>query len=764
MTAGKQYGWSSLRLKLILASTLVEFVMLGVLVWNSARIVDQAMTKGIERRVEMLTPLLNASLAPALAQRDYATLDELLERVVHSETLVYVEVRDVLNRSVSVRGAAPAQDIEDLDMQTGGDVFDRIADVTVAGQVIGRMRYGLNVSLLEATVTALQEQGWAIAGAEMVLTFLLLAGLGFVLTRNLRELADAARRIEAGDYSVRVPDQGRDEIAEVGRAFNTMANNVERQLKSLRENQSLLDAIVNNSAAVIAVKDIDGTILLANREYERVFGVTQTQVCGKTEREILPADIAVRLRANDERVIQRKTVIHFEETLDQADGPHVYVTVRFPLLDESQTVRAIAAISTDITQRKRVEDALRALASGISLHAGEEFYASLVRYLAEMLNADHAFVGKLNDDGRSIKTLANYAHGKVVGDIEYALTDTSCAQIVGQKIRVFPRDVRRLFPKDELLVEMHAEAYVGAPLFDSADRPLGIIAVLSTQPMTDTSYAESLMKVFAVRAASEMERELAEGKVRSLNAQLEQRVRERTRDLESANAELESFSYSVSHDLRSPLRAINGFSQALMEEYAESLDATARGYLSRVCAATQRMGDLIDDMLELSRVSRHELNRGRVDLGEIARDIVAHLQAQAPRRRIAWDIKGDLAVTGDAGLLRIALDNLLENAWKYTSQRESAHVTVSAVYLGGERVFCVRDDGVGFDMQYVHKLFGAFQRLHALHEFPGTGIGLATVARVIQRHGGRIWAEGALNQGACFYFTIPGGGEAICEI
>ena len=159
MTAEKHYGWRSLRLQLVLASTIVEFVMLGVLVWNSTRIVDQAMTTGIERRVEMLAPLLNASLAPALAQRDFATLDELLERVVRNETLVYVEVRDVLNRSVSVRGSLPAQDVDDRDVQSGGDIFDRSANITVAGQVIGRLRYGINVSLLEATVTALQQQG-----------------------------------------------------------------------------------------------------------------------------------------------------------------------------------------------------------------------------------------------------------------------------------------------------------------------------------------------------------------------------------------------------------------------------------------------------------------------------------------------------------------------------------------------------------------------------------------------------------------------------
>lgn len=246
----------------------------------------------------------------------------------------------------------------------------------------------------------------------------------------------------------------------------------------------------------------------------------------------------------------------------------------------------------------------------------------------------------------------------------------------------------------------------------------------------------------------------AQQELRRYRMQLEELVEERTTALTAINRELEAFSYSVSHDLRAPLLAFDGLSQALLDDYGTQLDSRAKDYLNRMSRASRRMGSVFDGLQSLFHVTSGDIRKERIDISRMAAEIIEELRASNPDREVSVNIASDLAVTGDVRLVRILLGNLIGNAWKFTSTKPNATIDIGHEVVDGEDRHFVRDNGVGFDMLYSHKLFGAFQRLHSQSEFPGSGIGLATVRRIVNRHGGRAWAEGALGEGATFYFVL----------
>jgi light-regulated signal transduction histidine kinase (bacteriophytochrome) len=283
------------------------------------------------------------------------------------------------------------------------------------------------------------------------------------------------------------------------------------------------------------------------------------------------------------------------------------------------------------------------------------------------------------------------------------------------------------------------------------DTQLAVLNIL------EDATADRLRAEAAVKATLSILEELgaAQAEIGALNAELEVRVDQRTAELMVANKNLEAFTYSVAHDLRSPLRALSGYSEALTEDYGDRLDDTGRWYADRIQAATERMGKLIDDLLLLAQVSRTDMNTEPVDLSAEVTAITAELHAREPGRAVRFAIHDGVRVTADRSLIRTVLQNLVENAWKFTAKREDATIEFGGTEAGDARVRCyVRDNGAGFDPAFTGKLFQPFQRLHAVTDFPGTGIGLASVQRIVERHGGRVWAEGAVDQGATFYFTL----------
>ena len=311
-------------------------------------------------------------------------------------------------------------------------------------------------------------------------------------------------------------------------------------------------------------------------------------------------------------------------------------------------------------------------------------------------------------------------------------------------------------PDKDALLASGVERYMAVPMIAGGEL-IGAISFGGPPGPFPRERVGIAMEVATQLAIVIMQARLRERVARQAQ-ELELRVRERTRELQTAIRELESFSYSVSHDLRAPLRAIDGFSQILLEEYHDKLDDEGKKHLAQIRTSTQRMAALIDDLLELARVSRAELRRKPVSLSGVARELVSELRNGEQGRAVRWEIQDGLVAEADPRLMRVALANLLGNAWKFTSKSPQAIITFGGEPHDGGTAYFIRDNGAGFDMAYAGKLFQPFQRLHHESEFPGTGIGLATVHRIVTRHGGRVWAEGSVNGGATVFFTLSSAG------
>jgi PAS domain S-box-containing protein len=404
-----------------------------------------------------------------------------------------------------------------------------------------------------------------------------------------------------------------------------------------------------------------------------------------------------------------------EHRLRGKDGEYRYFSVRaVPVLAEDGTLREWAGIHTDITERKRTEQTLR---------DGE-------RQFRELADSMPQIVWAAGPDGHF--DYYNRRWYEYTGRPEGVGGDASWTDVV------HPDD------QNECLARWHAATQSG----DAYEIEYRLRE-------RNGRYHWFLRRALPVRdPAGRITRWFGTCTNIDTVKQTEEGLRRANVETDAVNRELEAFSYSVAHDLRAPLRSIDGFSQALLEDNADQLDAEGKSHLARVRAAAQRMARLIDDLLSLSRLSRAEMRQERVDLTHVARSIGERLREADPARDVEIVVQDGLAAEGDASLLAVVMENLLGNAWKFTGKRAKARVEVGLTSKSGVRAFFVRDNGTGFDMAHVSKLFGAFQRLHSTSDFPGTGIGLAMVQRIVRRHGGQIWTESELDRGATFFFTL----------
>jgi PAS domain S-box-containing protein len=543
----------------------------------------------------------------------------------------------------------------------------------------------------------------------------------------------------------------------------------ERVLKRLRVSEARLQAIIDNSSAVIFLKDAEGRYALVNRRFEEVTGHRQEDALGRTDLELTGSALAREVRANDLHVLSTGTPVQREETVPMPDGePRTYLSLKFPLLDAEGRPHAVGGISTDITERKAAEVQLRRYADRLeALHDIDlTIFQSLPREglaraalsaLRQLMGCETARL-LLHEPGSQVARLFELAgpEGRwverdvplaEVGGVEGLAGGSTALTDVCADADATPLD--RALAREGLCFLLKSSLRLGKGL-------VGSLRLHGRRPDVFGPMELEVAREVADQVAIALEQARLREQLRGEAQRLEQQVRRRTAQLEEANAELEAFSYSVSHDLRAPLRSIEGFTQAVEDDAGNALTERSHRFFGKVRSAAARMAELIDDLLQFSRLSRVDPRRGPVDVTALAREVLSELRARSPERRVEVHLQEGMRALADARLLRVVLENLLGNAWKFTGRRAAARIEVGVSQEGDEQVFRVSDDGAGFDMAYAQKLFGPFQRMHRDEEFPGTGIGLATVQRIVHRHGGRIWAESHVGQGATFFFTLGG--------
>jgi PAS domain S-box-containing protein len=544
---------------------------------------------------------------------------------------------------------------------------------------------------------------------------------------------DVTERKRAEEEIRKLNEELEDRVAERTARLEAVLAELEERERGLREGKERYQAVLEQSGEGIFLFDPRSKrILEANPAFQKMFGYDAEELEGMTLYELVSQN-PEGVDRNVARALERGHLLVGERVYRRKDGSRIDVEVSGSVISYGSK-EVVCSVVRDITERKRAEEALR---------TSEARFRSLVEQSPLSIQI-------LSPDGRTLRVNRAWEElfGVTVDDLaDYNLLEDQ--QLIERGIMPY---IKRGFAGEPTLIPpIIYDPDETIPGVTAHEDPRRWIRAL-IYPLKDEF--ENIREITLIHEDI-TERKRAEEEIRKLNKELEKRVRQRTAQLEEANRELESFSYSVSHDLRAPLRHISGFAELLQKRAASGLDESSQRYLQTILESTKHAGALIEDLLSFSRTGRADMQLTLVSMNRLAEEVLSNVRVEPEWRNLSWKVGQLPEVWGDPSMLRLVWQNLLSNAVKYTSTRDEATIEVGSKGEGDEAIFFVRDNGVGFDMRYADKLFGVFQRLHRAEEFEGTGIGLANVRRIVNRHGGRVWAEGSVGSGATFYFSLP---------
>jgi PAS domain S-box-containing protein len=729
----------TLRGRLILSVAAVHAVLMALFVLDLT-VRQSAML--LDRQIEDATALsqsLATSAAGWIVANDVAGLQELVDVQRRYPEVLFVMLADREGRVLADTDASRrGLYLRDLPREVRRTVLAEtpaLVDVAVPAMIgerhVGWARIGIGQKVAGEKLARITRNGIAYALAAIFIGSFVAWFVGRRITRRLYAVQETFDAVRSGNHLARSTLAGDDEAAVMGREFNAMLDALAQRDAELRASEEKSRALLENVQAAIVLHDGQGRILASNPLARALLGLSEEQLLGKTlidpdwhflreDASVAPVDEYPVSKVLSTRKPLRGQVMGIRHPEREAVA-WVLVNAE-PDFDEAGNIKLIIVSFVDITEQRRARRQLEILNIAVNTSNDAIFlHDDTLRFIYANETACRSL-------GYSREELLTMTPSDIDPDVtpEVAL-EMKRTMLNDRSLHKFETRHRtrdgRVFP-----VELSGSMF---------------------------EYEGDIFGLSVVRDISE--RKQAEEEIRKLTESLEQRVAERTLQLEATNKELEAFAYSVSHDLRAPLRHIDGYVDLLLSHCRDILDDKGRHYVDTIASSARRMGVLIDDLLQFSRTGRAELHSDSMDMNQALRDALVPLTETHAGRHIEWVIGELPPVRGDYALLRQVWANLLENAVKFTRPKAAARIEVSGREEKGEIVFVVADNGVGFDMRYVDKLFGVFQRLHSQEEFEGTGIGLATVQRIVARHGGRVWAEGTVDGGATFRFSIPSG-------